>query len=480
MQKIVKALIALTAFASAPCVTDAAAQEMLKKINGDTVYTLELGNYDLTDQEFEAAIAIKPMTADALVERGIIFLSRDRLTEAGNDLDQAIALNPKNGVALTWRGFIYRQSRKLDEAGKYFGAALAINPKNGAALFGVGSIAAQQGRFRDAIIALTKVLEIKPDHRAALAMRAESNWQAGNADAAFDDASAALKLSPGTPQLYLYRIRVLQRRGQSADVRAAAKAVMAAFPNDTYAYVIAAKTFQSLKDPAEAMQALDRAIAIKPEAYIYLNRFEVRPMEDVAGRNADLDAALLLDPDMVEALLAKAGIQAQAGDTTGSIENLSKALKKSPNDVNLLVSRGLNYVRQGDTVSAERDFVEARTKAASNGTLLNFLCWRKAVDGIALESGLIDCNAALKVAPNMAAFLDSRGLILLRLGRYDEAITDYDEVLARMPAASPSQFGRAVAWARKGDKIKSNADFAAAMKSDPGIQKIFAGYGVTL
>jgi hypothetical protein len=37
-----------------------------------------------------------------------------------------------------------------------------------------------------------------------------------------------------------------------------------------------------------------------------------------------------------------------------------------------------------------------------------------------------------------------------------------------------------VAWARKGDKAKSDADAAAASSIDPDIRNTFEGYGITL
>jgi tetratricopeptide (TPR) repeat protein len=70
--------------------------------------------------------------------------------------------------------------------------------------------------------------------------------------------------------------------------------------------------------------------------------------------------------------------------------------------------------------------------------------------------------------------------VLLRLGRLDEAIASYDAALAKAPGIAASLFGRAVAWARKGDRTKSDADPAAALEADDKVQAEFKGYGVTL
>ncbi len=53
-------------------------------------------------------------------------------------------------------------------------------------------------------------------------------------------------------------------------------------PQSTYAWVASAKIYAAVGKRDEAMKALDRAIAIKPEGYIYLNRADIRENRDVA------------------------------------------------------------------------------------------------------------------------------------------------------------------------------------------------------
>jgi hypothetical protein len=76
--------------------------------------------------------------------------------------------------------------------------------------------------------------------------------------------------------------------------------------------------------------------------------------------------------------------------------------------------------------------------------------------------------------------LDSRGFVLLRLGRAQDAIAQYDAALAVSPDKAPSLYGRAVAEARIGDKAASARDLAAAQKADAGVVDRFTSYGVTV
>ncbi len=54
--------------------------------------------------------------------------------------------------------------------------------------------------------------------------------------------------------------------------------------------------------------------------------------------------------------------------------------------------------------------------------------------GLEPRLALADCNQALTLAPGNPSYLDSRGLVDLRLGDFDGAIKDYSTALAAMPS----------------------------------------------
>ena len=52
--------------------------------------------------------------------------------------------------------------------------------------------------------------------------------------------------------------------------------------------------------------------------------------------------------------------------------------------------------------------------------------------------------------PDTAAFLDSRGLVRLRMGDLDKSIADYDAALKLQPHSAWSLYGRGLAKGKKG------------------------------
>jgi len=454
-----------------------AAQAALRALAERAVYLARPANYQPTEEELSAAMTATPSGAADLIQRGNMLLDAGRYDEAFVDFDRAVSLNSKDALALALRGLARVWKADTAAAAKDLDAAEAIKPRTALVRRARGLMAERNDQPVEAIAAYTAALEVEPTDAFSLGHRALVHRSSGDLDAALRDAAAAIRLRPGWTELYLMRANLLRRQKKQDQALAEAAAVGAANPNNPFAHVTAARIYAALGRQTESMSAFERALAIKPEAYIYLNRSQVRAKGDKDGRHTDVEAALRLEPKSTDALAAKAQLLAESGDHQGAIATWSAALAVEPKDGTLLGSRGLAYARAGRTALANEDFAEARVKV-TEPLLLNNMCWEKAKAGVALEAALADCDAALRKEPDAPAFLDSRGLVLLRMGRIDEAIATYDRALAGQPNMGSSLFGRAVAWARKGDKAKSDMDLLAALKAYPEVEEDFAGYGV--
>ena len=132
----------------------------------------------------------------------------------------------------------------------------------------------------------------------------------------------------------------------------------------------------------------------------------------------------------------------------------------------------------GRTAEAEEVLAERR-RNAKTASDHNALCWRQATAGIFLETALKDCEEALKLRQDYSAALSNLGLVLLRLGRFDEALTAYDKSVKR-DVWSEALFGRALVHSAKGNKASAIADRNAALKEDPDVETQFAEYGLKL
>jgi len=85
---------------------------------------------------------------------------------------------------------------------------------------------------------------------------------------------------------------------------------------------------------------------------------------------------------------------------------------------------------------------------------------------------------SLRLKPNDANALDSRGFVKLRLGDFNGAIADYNLALRLNPGQAESLYGRGLAKIRKGDKVDGNADVSAAKAIQSDVAGEFARYSV--
>ncbi|MDO9335590.1 MAG: DUF3857 domain-containing protein [Caulobacter sp.] len=199
---------------------------------------------------------------------------------------------------------------------------------------------------------------------------------------------------------------------------------------------------------------------------------------DRASRIADMDKVLAKDPKAVGALQGRAWMHRENKDYAKAETDYTAALGVDDDNSTLYTLRAGALYRQGKREAAMSDFAAARKHAGRDAGNLNALCWEQATNGVALEAALGDCDKALQIEPRSAATLDSRGFVLMRLGRWSDSIADYDKAAGIRPDSAESLFGRALAKAGAGDRTGAAADIAQARTLDPGIDEEFAGYGL--
>ena len=241
----------------------------------------------------------------------------------------------------------------------------------------------------------------------------------------------------------------------------------------------------SRRDYEHAIADLTRAIELAPgEADYFYARGMARWSNREGGKAIeDFDQAIKLKPDDVPALMARSELRTQRHESAELIRTDLDAIDRTvPKEAEerFALSHLYESIRDYPAAIAQLDrWIDARN---SNNIQMpaarNARCWVRAIAGQQLERALTDCNAAVSAFPKTAAFHDSRGLVYLRLGKYDKAIADYDAALALNPKIAWSLYGRGVAKQRLGQTAAGQADVAAATALSPKIAEQAAAAGV--
>jgi len=131
----------------------------------------EQGQSDKALAQFDQALALAPKNTDALAERGIALLLKDRTAEATPDLDRALEANPNNLTAMLGRGLAMMSTGQPERAIVALDQVIAKSPKNSFAHLLRGKALASKGELDRALADFDEVLAINPKSAEALAAR---------------------------------------------------------------------------------------------------------------------------------------------------------------------------------------------------------------------------------------------------------------------------------------------------------------------
>jgi tetratricopeptide (TPR) repeat protein len=113
------------------------------------------------------------------------------------------------------------------------------------------------------------------------------------------------------------------------------------------------------------------------------------------------------------------------------------------------------------------------------GNALNARCWARSLSNQALDDALSDCRKAIKHDGENPQYLDSLGMVELRLGNYPESINAYERASAGNAHSAWTRYGLGLARIRSGQKDAGNADLVAARAIQPDIDAHAAKFGLT-
>jgi tetratricopeptide (TPR) repeat protein/predicted aspartyl protease len=257
-------------------------------------------------------------------------------------------------------------------------------------------------------------------------------------------------------------------------------------PTDAAGFARRGAAFDARHDYDAAIADLTHACELAPteSSYFYHRGMAHWHKGQADAALADFDQAIKLKPDNVGALIERAGLRvsrgASAAEVTADLEVAASAL---PKQAEMHLQIGSLYDAVDEPAAAVSEYSKWIDSHPRDNLLmagaLNSRCWSRALTGKELQQALDDCNAALRMRPNTADFLDSRGLVHLRQSSYDKAIADYDAALHLEPKVAWSLYGRGLAKLRKGLTAEGQADIAAATALQPKVAEHAAQYGIT-
>lgn len=456
-----------------------AAEVGLAEMANTHVYVTGPAGYQATPADIEAWLAQEPKTAQDFIVRGAKLVEAGRLDSAEADFESAMAIDPASAWAYAGRGGIRLARNQLELARADYEKAGALDERNPAAVGGLGDIALREGRYQDAVDAYTRANYLAPSNLNAFLSRARAYVGLRDYDRALSDVDQVLRLAPGQAQARHLKAGIYATRLDYDRALAELDAMLADGPGDAATLFRRAELEIWMGRREAADKDLAQAVSLEPKAASYLHRARLGAKLAADTRLADIDRAVSLGEGEDTVAPVRAQVLIDAGRSRDAIAVLDRALRRKPRDAELLAMRGEARARGGDKARALADFDASRALVRDDSVGLNRLCWTLGTLGIALETALADCDASLKLDANSSNTLDSRGLVLLRLGRLDESIAAYDAAARTRPYQAETLYGRGLAKLRLGRTDEGETDLAMALKASAMVEDDFKGYGLS-
>jgi len=121
-----------------------------------------------------------------------------------------------------------------------------------------------------------------------------------------------------------------------------------------------------------------------------------------------------------------------------ALADFNHAVAVAPSDPVSLEFRGFFYETRGKYNRATADFLASIALRPNNYHAWNSLCWTRFLAGANGTQALAACNRAIELNAHYVNSYDSRGFVLIRLGRYQAAITDFGKALSINPKLASS------------------------------------------
>jgi TonB family protein len=428
-------------------------------------------NFLLSDDATSGTAPSAGTSLSALIQRGHESLNHSEYDQAIRDLDQAIELDPEASNAYAQRGLAYLGKRDIGPAREDFETALRLIPQSAPALSGRGVLEYLSGDCQSALADLSRSLDYDARGSFTLRWRAEAYSCMGRDEEALADLARSEKVAPDTFSAYARRALILRALHRPDEALAEIAAVLAA-SNAAGAHLTAGRMYAASGKPSEALAELDLAVMLSPGENAYVDRAEVRPISDLRGQREDFESALKLNPKSRSAQMGLIRARTLQGDD--DLEAASATLARTPDDTLALLRRGIDRWKAGDPTGANEDLQALIWHADTQE--LNDSCYLLALLDVALDRALEACNLALGKMPRLADYLDSRGLVLLRLGRLKEALADYDLALKQNPHLASSLYCRGLVLLRLGQSGARDIDQAIALNATIG--EFYGAFGL--
>jgi len=324
--------------------------------------------------------------------------------------------------------------------------------------------------------------------------RAREAAALGSEARAFDLAADGLKQAPADRDLFLYAVELLPENSpaRAKTLSSAAAARLARDAADYPAYLGACKALRVLAKAPEALANCKKALELEPTAYpvyrelglTYAAAGNPRKAAETLSQGVEISSA------SYQAHYHLARVLEKRGDAARAAASYKRALACAKPDQSLDAGYYRTLIRAGLKRTALRKEAAAGRlpePASPARKQLAAACLAKFREeflkdnlGMALQQS-DDCLKYSPADPDLAA---ERAPLMVRLGRYDDGVKEYERAAGLLPAKSQAaallRVKAAETWQKLGRQDNALAQYRAALAASPQDMNALKGLAAAL
>ncbi len=368
----------------------------------------------------------------ALALRANILMMQRKYDQALADINILLGANPESYALLYERGTALYELGRYKEARSDFNRMLRLNPRSQEALIALARVAVKENNLGTAGELADRAVTISPNSGFIYLRRASVRSLMGNDQGAVDDYITAVTIDDGSTSRALGELVNLSRTNYPVVIAGLTSAISKAPKNGMF-YFIRAMIAQGHCNYLAAIADYDRIInenldsypglnAALAECYYNLGRY------DVALLNADY--AISATPDNARYYMLKSLIKHALGENEAALAAAGNALDKEPELTDALVAKAEAQIPLGQTAEASVSLSEAAMVEPENPRIAIMRGWVLGDFRKQEKNARRAYERVLDMDFDFDNVLSLRGFALLALGRKDEAVKWMERVLA--------------------------------------------------
>jgi tetratricopeptide (TPR) repeat protein len=462
------------------------------------------GEPAIAEECYLKAIALDPASTVPYIELSRIYAGKGELDKAEAELKRMIQTSGSTNETLHVLALFYESTKKYDQAEKTYLQAVEAAPQGDVTpLTNLAAYYARMKFYDRALETMQRAVEIKPGDPNVLVNMAELQFEFNKVKEAEATVDKVLEKEKGHVGANLLKGRILLTRRDFGNALDRFNVAVKESPRNSMAYYFRGLSYIGKGDPKLGRQDLLRAVEFNPgllDARLILAEFYLKE-RDVDLARQQIEAAMKIAPRSTRVLMHQASLKVLEKDLKGAeeiygriiqvdadyapayvqlgliynltnrqpeaLKSFNKALSLNPQQTDALaLVVGLN-VRDKKYDAALKACEDHKAKVNDSPPSLSLIEYLEGNVFLAkndIKAAQDRFKKAIEIEPNNPAAYVALAQIYAKEKRFDEAITEYEGVIAKNPKYLAGYMAVGTIYDLKGDAKKAETYYRKALE----------------